>query len=313
MKASFLLACSIIILAACQKEKKSTAAALKMQEFIIGISDYARSIDSDFIIVPQNGEALAYTNANPDGELNLNFLNSIDGFGVEEIFYNGDLSIDTYRLQMLQEISATKKVMVSEYLLDNNNVADAINRNYNEGFLCFPRVSLNYDYVLIPDSVIQENSNPILQLSDAQNYLYLISNSNYSTKQEMIDAIAATNFDVIIIDAFFEEDIFTASEIAQLKTKSNGAQRLVLAYMSVGSAENYRYYWQEKWRLHKPNWLKKKYDGYKDEIWVEYWNQEWKDIIYGNDNSYIKKIIDAGFDGTYLDNVEAYYFLYYKN
>jgi cysteinyl-tRNA synthetase len=63
--------------------------------------------------------------------------------------------------------------------------------------------------------------------------------------------------------------------------------------------------------LHHPDWLKKKYDGYVDEIWVEFWNDEWKSIIYGNDNSYIKKIINAGFDGAYLDNVEGYYSLYF--
>ena len=58
--------------------------------------------------------------------------------------------------------------------------------------------------------------------------------------------------------------------------------------------------------------LKKKYDGYTDEFWVNFWEKEWQTIIYGNDNSYMKKIITAGFDGAYLDNVEAYYFLFHN-
>ncbi|MDX9931725.1 MAG: endo alpha-1,4 polygalactosaminidase, partial [Bacteroidales bacterium] len=94
---------------------------------------------------------------------------------------------------------------------------------------------------------------------------------------------------------------------------ANGAQRLVIAYMNIGSAENYRYYWQDDWKLHNPNWIKKKYEGYDDEFWVEFWNEDWQKIIFGNNDSYTKKIIDAGFDGAYLDNVEAYYFLYYKD
>ena len=69
------------------------------------------------------------------------------------------------------------------------------------------------------------------------------------------------------------------------------------------------YYWRKPWTINDPSWLKKKYDGYENEVWVEYWNQEWQDIIYGNDDSYTRKVIDAGFDGVYLDNVEAYYFL----
>ncbi|MFN6076495.1 MAG: hypothetical protein ACK46Y_13095, partial [Fluviicola sp.] len=71
-------------------------------------------------------------------------------------------------------------------------------------------------------------------------------------------------------------------------------------------------YWESDWRKGKPNWLKKKYDGYDDEIWVEFWEQEWKDIIFGNNESYTKKLIDAQFDGAYLDNVEAFYFLYHR-
>ena len=51
-----------------------------------------------------------------------------------------------------------------------------------------------------------------------------------------------------------------------------------------------------------PNWP----GNYK----VRYWEQSWKDIIYGNDNSYLKKILDAGFDGVYLDIIDA--FEYYE-
>ncbi len=283
-----------------------------MQDFVIELSAYAKSMNPDFLIIPQNGEALCYLNANPESGFRTDYLASIDGIGVEEIFYNGELSIDTYRLTMLREIVSSKKIMVSEYLNDNNLITDAQQRNSDEGFICFPRSNDNYNYDLIPSTPYLENADNITTLSLAKNYLYLISTSQYSSKQNMLDAISATNYDLIIIDLFYDEEPFTAAEINQLKTKANGGQRLVIAYMSIGSAENYRYYWQKNWRLHKPDWLKKKYDGYKDEIWVEYWNSEWKNIIFGNDESYLKKIVNASFDGVYLDNVEAYYFLYYN-
>lgn len=35
------------------------------------------------------------------------------------------------------------------------------------------------------------------------------------------------------------------------------------------------------------------------------------EIIYGNNNSYVKKILDAGFDGVYLDIIDA--FEYFEN
>jgi cysteinyl-tRNA synthetase len=39
---------------------------------------------------------------------------------------------------------------------------------------------------------------------------------------------------------------------------------------------------------------------------VKYWEKDWQNIIYGNDNSYSKKILNAGFDGVYLDIIEAF-------
>jgi cysteinyl-tRNA synthetase, unknown class len=82
--------------------------------------------------------------------------------------------------------------------------------------------------------------------------------------------------------------------------------------MNIGAAENWRYYWNSNWRLNNPIWLKKKYVGYEDEFYVQFWHDNWKKIIYRNSESYLKKILDAGFDGVFLDNVEAYYFLYNK-
>ena len=141
----------------------------------------------------------------------------------------------------------------------------------------------------------------------------MLSSSNYTDKQSYLNAIRNTNFDVVILDAFFEEELLSSAEVNSLKTKVDGGKRLVIAYISVGSAEKYRYYWKKNWGLHRPAWLKKKYDGYKDEIWVKYWHKDWKEIMYGNDDSYFKKIINSNFDGAFMDNVEAFYTLYHKD
>jgi cysteinyl-tRNA synthetase, unknown class len=239
-------------------------------------------------------------------------MQAINGFGVEELFYNGTYSLDNERLSMLQQLKSTKKIMVAEYVSDNSKINDAILLNYNEGFICFPRNNANYHYSQIPDHITQSNDNDITHLSLAENYLYLISTDNFTSKQDMIQAISATNYDVVLIDLFFNETELTPADVKQLKTKANGKQRKVISYINIGSAEKFRYYWKKNWGLHHPLWLKRKYEGYDDEFWVKFWEKEWQKIIFGNDNSYIKKIIDAGFDGAYLDNVEAYYFLYYK-
>ncbi len=300
----------LLSLFSCSKDKKEEKASLEMQNFIINISKYARGIDSDFIIIPQNGIELAFNNTDQESGLKTDYVNAINGVGVEELFYDGTLAEDDGRLSMFQTVKQQLTVMVADYVSDNSYIADDIQKCKAEGFICFPRATTNYDYVEIPDTAMFGNTNDIDSLSKAKNYLYLINSEKYSSKQSFIDAVDSSDFDLIIIDLYFNDEILTSDDLAKLKTKPCGARRLLISYINIGAAENWRYYWEEKWKVHRPNWLKKKYEGYEDEIWVKFWEQDWQDIIYGNDNSYMKKIIDAGFDGAYLDNIEAYYFLY---
>lgn len=314
MKKSLILLFGILALSYSCKEKKSQKAGVKMQDFIIAISKYARAQDPDFILIPQNGEEVLFQNTDPESAVNSDLVAAIDGFGVEELFYNnGSYAPDDYRLNMLRKVSPGLKILVADYLSDDSNYPDALQAANAEQFIAFPRYNSNYDYKYIPSVVYHENNNNIQTLAQAKNYLYLISTDNYSDKSSFLSAIQQTNFDVVIIDAFFGDELLTSTDVASLKTKQNGAQRLVISYMNIGSAEKYRYYWKKGWGLHHPLWLKKKYDGYKDEIWVKFWKDEWQEIIYGNSDSYTQKLLNAGFDGAYLDNIEAFYFLYHKD
>jgi cysteinyl-tRNA synthetase len=308
---SLTLILSLFALISCSKQKLSDRAGLKMQEFVENISSYAKSLKSGFIIIPQNGPELAFKELDYDNGFDNSYINAIDGIGIEELFYNGTYSPDEYRIKLVKKIASRKTILVSEYIKNNNDVVDAYKKDSSLGFLCFIRTNDNYYYQNIPDTIFQENSNDILNLNQARNYLYLIDYENFQNKRSVIDSIKETNFDLIVMDLFFNNTAFTPQEITELKTKANGGKRLVISYINIGAAEKYRYYWQDDWRLHHPRWLKNPYEGYDDEIWVKFWEKDWQDIIYGNNDSYIKKIIDAGFDGAYLDNVEAYYFLYF--
>jgi cysteinyl-tRNA synthetase len=301
----------ISLLFACSKERKSNRAGGKMQDFVIEISKYSKGINPNFAIIPQNGEELMFKFLDDGEGFDENFINAIDGYGIEELFYNGSFLPDNYRLDLLLQAKTKKPILVSDYTVSQTDFDSSLIFNSDAGFIPFPRTSDNYDYKIIPSSILNENSNNINKVSEARNYLYLISSENYTSKQSFLDSIKATNFDLIIIDAFFGNDLFTSAEIESLKTKANGGKRMVISYISIGSAEKYRYYWQSDWKIKSPNWLYKAYSGYEDEIWVKFWKKDWEEIIYGNDNSYMKKIINAGFDGAYLDNVEAFYFLYY--
>jgi len=302
----------LLVALGCSKAKRSENAGIKMQDFVIHISEYARKISPAFKIIPQNGAELAFKTMDSENEFNQKYLNAIDAFSVEELFYNGNYTPDNERINILRKLKPQKPLLVSESVNDNTLIPAAMAANLTEGFVPFVRNATNYNYTQIPDSVPNKNSMDIVSVSDAKNFLYLISTENYSDKLTFLNDIKKTDFDLVLIDLFFDDNSFTPEEINTLKTKMNGGKRLVICYMDIGSAEKYRYYWKKSWGLHNPYWIRKKYEGYPDEFWVNFWKSSWQKIIYGNDESYTKKILDAGFDGVFLDNVEAYYFLYYN-
>jgi cysteinyl-tRNA synthetase len=39
---------------------------------------------------------------------------------------------------------------------------------------------------------------------------------------------------------------------------------------------------------------------------VQYWNPQWQEILFGNQNAYLDRILAAGFDGVYLDGADKF-------
>jgi len=119
-----------------------------------------------------------------------------------------------------------------------------------------------------------------------------------------LEAIAQTSFDWVIIDYSADgsdETAYTAAEIEAVKNSIN-RQKTVLAYLSIGEAEDYRFYWQASWHPGSPAWLGPENNAWTGNYTVQYWHTEWRQIVL----TYLDKIIDAGFDGVYLDLVDAY-------
>jgi cysteinyl-tRNA synthetase len=134
-----------------------------------------------------------------------------------------------------------------------------------------------------------------------------------------VDALAATHYDLLVLEptsTFVGEESFdTASMVARLKASddSRGGNKLVIAYVDVGQAEDYRTYWQAGWipptasERGEPDFLiTVDPDGWSGNYPVAYWDQRWIDIMIDNPDSVLNQIIDAGFEGIYMDWVEAY-------
>ncbi len=93
---------------------------------------------------------------------------------------------------------------------------------------------------------------------------------------------------------------YTQQEVLDMKQSGKS----LLAYLSIGEAETYRFYWQGSWNGNPPAWLGPFNPNFPDNYKVRYWMPEWQDIIF----SYLDRILAQGFDGIYLDLIDAYLF-----
>jgi cysteinyl-tRNA synthetase len=292
----------------------------EMRGFVEGISRYAKAHRSNFIIIPQNGIELVTEDGTETGAPSAAYLDAIDGNGQEDLFYGYDdddqatPAGDTTYLNAFLAVSknAGNAILVTDYCSTILKMEDSYDRNASLGYISFAadRRDLN-GIPAYPSPVHAENDQAIVSLGDAKNFLYLINPGNYPARADFIAAVSATNYDVVVMDLFFDDGTpFAPGEISRLKRKANGAARLVVSYLSIGEAEDYRYYWRSDWNDDEPSWIDGENPDWPGNYKVRYWEKEWQDIIYGNDGSYLKRILDAGFDGAYLDIIDA--FEYYE-
>lgn len=286
-----------------------------MRDFVKGISDYAKGIQPNFVIIPQNGHELLTENGEETGEPITTYIDAIDGVGREDLFYGYDSddtptpTSDLDFMTAFMDIAELNgiQVLVTDYCSTQFYVDDSYARNSAKGYISFAADHRELDNIpAYPDDPYNVNSSNITSLAGAKNFLYLINSSSFAGKDDLLNAVSETNYDLIITDLFYNDVALTASDVARLKRKQNGGSRLVIAYMSIGEAEDYRYYWQTGWNANPPSWLAEENPDWPGNYKVRYWDTDWQNIIYGNGDSYLKKILDAGFDGVYLDLIDAF-------
>jgi cysteinyl-tRNA synthetase len=122
-------------------------------------------------------------------------------------------------------------------------------------------------------------------------------------------AIAAAPHDLVVID--YSRDgsaagAFSPAEVALMQRRPDGGRRQVLAYLSIGEAESYRYYWQKGWGRAKPGWLIAENPDWEGNYAVCFWEPAWQRIICGEPGAYLDRLIAAGYDGVYLDKCDVH-------
>jgi cysteinyl-tRNA synthetase len=180
-------------------------------------------------------------------------------------------------------------------------------------------------------AVHSDDSAP-LPLNQVSTWAYQIQKLN---DPGAVDALASSTYDLLVVEPTrtdWSDDASKKFDARQMVTRLKGSKagdgvhrKRVLAYIDIGEAEDWRWYWtwSKKWPKGKPrpaDWPEyiaiPDPDGWSGDYPVCFFDPLWKDlIIYGKNQpataerpytSMIDEAVQDGFDGIYLDWVEAY-------
>jgi len=151
-----------------------------------------------------------------------------------------------------------------------------------------------------------------------------------------VDALAESHYDMLVLEPTRTDwssdarEFDTPGMVERLKSTpgSDGEHRkLVIAYIDIGEAEDWRWHWtwsqeedpspEDPLPADRPEYIiTRDPDGWTGNCPVAYWDYGWQDIIIGGENqdsepygdytSVIDEVLLSGFDGIYLDWVEAF-------
>jgi cysteinyl-tRNA synthetase, unknown class len=283
-----------------------------MREFVQAIGAQAKKANPAFLVVPQGGVGLLTEKGKPARE----YLKAIDGIGQEEIFYGFDnrdnrktpkKETDNFLKQLAVAKIAGKAVLSIDYASKRELVDDAYAKNAAAGFIPFVADRRGLDGVpKYPEMPVNENTSDVKALKDAKNLLYVIDGGKFGSKEKYLAALARTNHDLLVIDLFTGNWTATADDLKLLKVKANGGRRLVLCYVSIGEAEDYRFYWKKGWKPGNPAFIGKENPQWKRNFAAKYWEPAWQAVFIGGKDSYLSRVQAAGFDGIYLDKVDEH-------
>jgi len=132
-------------------------------------------------------------------------------------------------------------------------------------------------------------------LADIHAWAYQLENMNIS------EIANNSTFQMIVMDYSSDgsnDGKFSPQQIARIKNSG----KTVIAYISIGEAEDYRWYWKDSWKIHPPAWLGPENPNWEGNYKVRFWDPGWQNIVFTT----IDTILVQGFDGIYCDIIDAY-------
>lgn len=286
---------------------------LEMQRLISKVRTEARLKNPSFGLLANGGTNIYYPPAYSSNQTTNaeNAIALIDGILIESLnfgfnYKDGGKTPDEVKNYFLKTVELAKKNKVALFNIDYCNGTRQKNRamrlSKKEGFV-------NHAAARGLDELpaVELNDKDIRSLQDCENFCVLLNPHKFSSRETYLESLKKSNYDLLIIDGgCFGNRFLSTDDIAKLKIKPNGKRRLVYCYMSLGESENYRWYWKKEYDHARPEWLDEPNENWHGSYKVKYWMQPWHEIIYNSPDSYVSKIVAAGFDGAFLDVIDAF-------
>lgn len=154
----------------------------------------------------------------------------------------------------------------------------------------------------------------LLRINAARSWGYQLSGLK-------VEEAARAPFDLLVVDAttgLAAGRPFRPDEVTALKRKPDGTPRMVVSYLSIGEAEDYRpdYFTAEYMTEDAPDWLLHENPQWKGNRIIRFCREGWQQTILGDEQgmsvynsielSPLYRLIELGLDGVYLDRVDVY-------
>jgi cysteinyl-tRNA synthetase len=173
--------------------------------------------------------------------------------------------------------------------------------------------AFSFVYVPMNDG---NDRDPKAMLEEVEFWAYQIQSLD---RKNSVDELVESHYDMLVLEPTRSDkenaDFDTKGMVQRLRASSgaNLDSKLVVAYIDIGEAEDWRWYWDDDWvaptedERGDPDFLLTlDPDGWEGNYPVAYWDKRWQQIIITGKNSALSQILEDGFDGIYMDWVEAY-------
>lgn len=139
-------------------------------------------------------------------------------------------------------------------------------------------------------------------------FAYVLQADSFAkSKSAAVERLAACGRSWIVLDPVFGgETRWERSDLDAIRQGQPG--RKIVAYVSIGEAEDYRPYWRKEWAgngklsADAPEWLGNENPDWRGNYRVKYWHPAWQKLVLAAVDDAVKR----GFDGVYLDIVDAF-------